>query len=176
MKCSAIFALAKLNDKKESSWSSGEHTRLACWRARPRDRELSLCISIQVALTKSKEKIVSARRRNQHARRAVSPARNLPYCQAAILLAYRLQARRRTWARPRRWLNPWRRRPPGRRGRCRRRCRSSCSRWSRRRRWCCCRCWSWRWTGCHGHHRIRVKVAIVNARADDNSVFADAKC
>jgi len=45
-----------------ASWS-GERTRLACWRWRPRHRELH----------SRRWKIVSARRRNQHARARALP-------------------------------------------------------------------------------------------------------
>src|SRR3954469_14500295 len=50
---------------------SGERTRLACWRSRPRDREL-----FRFRRRNSKHKIVSARRRNQHARRVRSPEKS----------------------------------------------------------------------------------------------------
>src|SRR5213593_1229378 len=70
---------------------SGECTRLACWRARPRDRELFL--EVQNARRGNAEaKPVSARRRNQHAGRVCSPeiARSQsfhfqPYCVRLII-------------------------------------------------------------------------------------------
>jgi hypothetical protein len=56
-----------------NSERSGERTRLACWRWRPRHRELFLPpeSSIFHALSRSR---FSARRRKEHARRVCSPA------------------------------------------------------------------------------------------------------
>src|SRR3954470_12297573 len=51
---------------------SGERTRLACWRARPRDREL-FCDIQRAGRGDAQRKTVSARRRNQHTRRVRYP-------------------------------------------------------------------------------------------------------
>src|SRR6266513_3884909 len=51
---------------------SGERTRLACWRARPRDREL-LCGVQRAGCGDAQRKTFSARRRNQHTNRVRSP-------------------------------------------------------------------------------------------------------
>ena len=51
---------------------SAERTRLACWRARPRDREL-FCGVQRAGCGDTKRKTVSARRRNQHAASVRSP-------------------------------------------------------------------------------------------------------
>ena len=57
------------------NWNSGERTRLACWRWRPRHREL--CCGIENAGWLSLLPAgFSARRRKQHARRVCSPIRN----------------------------------------------------------------------------------------------------
>src|SRR4029077_16356874 len=51
---------------------SGERTRLACWRARPRDRELLFGVQ-RAGCGDAQRKTVSARRRTQHASRLRSP-------------------------------------------------------------------------------------------------------
>ncbi|HEY4273230.1 MAG TPA: ORF6N domain-containing protein [Candidatus Udaeobacter sp.] len=50
----------------------GERTRLACWRWRPRHRELFLLVPISVFYLVSRPRF-SARRRKEHARRVCSP-------------------------------------------------------------------------------------------------------
>src|ERR1700756_1869188 len=50
----------------------GERTRLACWRSRPRDRELFVQLGVSPD-ARAQEKIVSPRRRNQNARRVRYP-------------------------------------------------------------------------------------------------------
>ena len=56
-----------------SSVRAGERTRLACWRWRPRHRELFLPPESSIFHTLSRSRF-SARRRKEHARRVCSPA------------------------------------------------------------------------------------------------------
>src|SRR6476659_9492793 len=57
---------------EHTTGNSGERTLAACWRARPRDREL-FCGVQRAGCSDAQRKIVSARRRNQHASRVRSP-------------------------------------------------------------------------------------------------------
>jgi hypothetical protein len=54
---------------------AGERTRLACWRWRPRHRELFLRRTIQPFAIASRKRF-PARRRKEHASRVCSPIRN----------------------------------------------------------------------------------------------------
>ena len=58
--------------KSERAKRVGEHTRLACWRGRPRHRKLSL-FSSNFALRSAQKECFSASRRKEHASRGRSP-------------------------------------------------------------------------------------------------------
>src|SRR5947208_4452562 len=80
--------------------ASGERTRLACWRWRPRQRELSqqrVCPGkmVESSLRFSKTELVAARRRDRHARRVRSPEADPAHLISILECIRALEARPR---------------------------------------------------------------------------------
>src|SRR5216110_2235484 len=80
--------------------NSGERTRLACWRWRPRQRELSqqrVCPGkmVESSLRFPKTELVAARRRDRHARRVRSPEADSAHLISILECIRALEARPR---------------------------------------------------------------------------------